>query len=316
MVFQVGQLEASSAHLLADLIELIAALSLDGRAAYRPDDITSIIRDQPDFEDHEPRNLDASIDEAWPQLEYRGGKLGNAYPFTIRDGALRTRARLAPPARIYRFLLACSRLRSFERPRRAAWAESFTRLSREVLLQLMPQWAEVRIFDANSDDRRNYFGTDLRKALLILGRDLATAMVNEAECAAQDAAGDAKIDLVAVAKWDDPGSGIHAILGQCAARETEWPRKRLEAHPASLRGLFSFLSDPVNALFIPVLYRDTNGAWIMQTPGSGCLLVDRLRMLYLLNKRGGLTQLVGEQWFQTFEQDFGQVAAAIVATPA
>lgn len=315
MAFEIGQLEASSAHLLADLIELIAALGLDGRAAYRPDDVASIIEGQPDFADNEPRDLGASIKGAWPQLEYRAGKLNAAYPFTVRGGALRTRARPAPVGRIYRFLLACSRLRSFERSRRTAWAASFTRLSREVLVQLMPGWADVRVFDANSDDRRNYFGTDLREALLILGRDLATT-VHESECRAQEAAGDAKIDLVAVAKWGDPGFGLHAILGQCAARETEWPSKKLEAHPVGLRAMFSFLNDPVNALFIPVLYRDTNGAWITQTPASGCLLIDRLRILYLLNRRGRLTQLVAEPWFQAFEQEFNQVAAAIVPAAA
>ena len=316
MAFEIGRLEASSAHLLADLVELIAALNIDGRSAYRPDDIASIIEGQPDFADNEPRDLRGSIANAWPQLEYRAGKFDAAYPFTVRASALRVRVRLSPAARVYRFLLACSRLRSFERDRRVAWAASFTKVSREVLVQLMPGWAEVRIFDANSEDRRTYFGTDLREALVVLGRDLAASTVHETECKAQEASGDAKIDLVAVAKWDDTASGIHSILGQCAARETEWPSKRLEAHPIGLRAMFSLLTDPVNALFIPVLYRDTNGAWITQTPASGCLLIDRLRIIFLLSRRGRLAQFVAEPWIHAFEQDFSRIVGGLVPAVA
>src|ERR1700733_13875209 len=164
MVFKVGRLEASSPHLLADLIELMAVLHFDCRAAYRPDDIVSVIEGQPDFAENEPRDLRASVQDAWSQLEYRAGKFELAYPFTVKAGALRLRATLSPAARIYRLMLVCSRLRSFSRPLRNAWAADFTRLSREVLAQLMPPWADVRIFDANSSDRRNYFGTDLRLA--------------------------------------------------------------------------------------------------------------------------------------------------------
>jgi len=316
MAFEIGTLEASSPHLLADLTELLAALGFDGRAAYRPDDITSLIEGQPDFGDNEPRDLGASVRAAWPQLEYRAGRFGSAYPYTMRAGALRRRAHLTPAARIYRFLLACSRLRSFQPNYRVAWARAFTQLSRHALAELMPASATVRIFDANSDDRRDYFGNDLRDALPILGRDLAACTINEKECRAQSASGDARIDLVAVATWDDKASGIHAILGQCAAREKEWPDKRLEAHPLGMRALFSFLADPVNAHFIPVLYRDTSGMWITETPASGCLLVDRLRIILLLTRRGRLQQLVAEQWFQTFEQQFNDIAAAIVPAVA
>jgi hypothetical protein len=316
MAFKVGTLEAGSPHLLADLIELIAVLHVDGRAAYRPDDIVSVIEGQPDFSDNEPRDLRASVQDAWSQLGYRAGKFDLAYPFTVKGGELRLRPSLSPENRLYRLLLVCSRLRSFERKLRVAWAADFTRLSREVLVQLMPSWANVRIFDANSEDRKSYFGTDLREALIRLGQDLAASMVKDAECQAQGPSGDAGIDLVAIAGWEDPASGIHAILGQCAARETEWPTKRLQAHAVNFRGMYSFLTDPVNAVFVPVLFRDTNGRWITDTDASGCLLIDRLRFILLLRRRGRLDQLVTETWFKNFEKKFDGMARRIVPAAA
>jgi hypothetical protein len=80
--------------------------------------------------------------------------------------------------------------------------------------------------------------------------------------------------------------------------------------------LFSFLTDPVNALFIPVLYRDTNGTWITETPASGCLLIDRFRIVLLLNQRGRLREITDEKWFQTFEQQFADVANTMIPAAA
>ncbi len=315
MPFQVGRLEANSPHLLADLIELLASLNPDGRRRYSPEDIASIIEGQPDFPENEPQDLRASIHTSWGHLEYRSGKFGPSYPFSLHNG-IGLRGRLSAPARFYRFLLACSRLRSFEHTLRSAWAADFTKLSAEVLRQLMPNWAEVRVFDANSDDRRNYFGTDLRLALLRLGQDIGASYVNDDECNKHAPQGDAKIDLVAVAGWDDSAPGRLAILGQCAARETDWPDKRLEAHPVGLRGVFTLLADPVNACFIPLLYRETNGQWITDTGASGCLLIDRLRFILLLQRRARTNQLVDAAWFQRFETEFFQAAQLSAAAVA
>lgn len=307
MSFSIGRLEKNSAYLMADLVELIVSLKLDGRAEFQLDDIASIIEGQPDFDDRDINNLRDSLSGAWGQLEYRSARFNTDYPFRLVRNGLRLKTTFTAGARIYLLLLACSRLRSFDRELRNAWATTFAFLSREALRELMPASAAVKIFDANSEDRKSYFGTDLRKALKVLGRDLAAAMINEAECDLKDASGDAGIDLVAIAKWNDNATGIHAILGQCAAREKEWPEKRFEASPLGLRGLYSFLTDPVNAVFIPVLYREANGSWVAQTPASGCLLVDRLRILLLLNQRSTQTQIVRKPWFRKFELGFDTV---------
>lgn len=316
MAFTIGKLEKTSPHLLADLVELVVALDLDGRSEYQLEDIASVIEGQPDFDEEDPRTLRECIADAWIQLGYRVGRFDGNYPFRLIHGALRIKPTLTNGARIYRLLLSCSRLRSFDHRTRGSWAAIFTQLSREAMCELMPPKAAVRIFDANSVDRRQYFGTDLRKALKVLGKDLAATHISDAECVAMSSSGDAGVDLVAIATWGDQAAGIHAILGQCAAREKDWPEKRLQASPLALRALFTFLSDPVNAVFIPVLYRDATGAWVMQTPASGCVLVDRLRVLLLLRDRKKQNQIVATTWFKKFEREFYAKKKTVMASAA
>lgn len=315
MAFSIGTLERTSPHLMADLVELIVALNLDGRAEYQLDDVASLIEGQPGFDDSETRTLRDSLVDAWIHLGYRVERFDADYPFILRGGGLRLKSRLTSGARIYRLLLASSRLRSFDRTLRSAWAATFALLSREALAQLMPETAKVRIFDVNSSDRKSYFGTDCRKALRVLGKDLA-ARTDEVECDSHGASGDAGIDLVGVVAWNDQAPGIHAILGQCAARETEWPQKRLEAHPIALRAYFWFLVEPVNAFFIPVLYRETTGSWITHTPASGCVLIDRLRAILLLRQQNVKSGIVSKHWFQKFERQFDGVGRALHAAVA
>ncbi len=80
--------------------------------------------------------------------------------------------------------------------------------------------------------------------------------------------------------------------------------------------MYSFLTDPGNAVFVPVLFRDTNGRWITHTDASGCLLIDRLRFILLLKRRDGLSQLASEPWFKKFEKQFDVVAKKIVPAAA
>lgn len=75
---------------------------------------------------------------------------------------------LSAKQRVYRFLLACSRLRSFDGkgiPQR--WAKAFTNLCKISLTGLMPAHAEIRIFDANSsrEGGENGRGTEGKNGL-------------------------------------------------------------------------------------------------------------------------------------------------------
>ncbi|MBL4955207.1 hypothetical protein JK635_23995, partial [Neobacillus sp. YIM B02564] len=174
---------------------------------------------------------------------------------------------------------------------------------------LLPAHAQVRIFDANSDDRREYYSTDLREALKVLGQDLRVIGINEKECDNAGSSGDAGLDLVAVVDFDDGASNSYALLGQCGAQEKDWPKKKLEAHSMNYRNFFHMQLDYMGIMFTPVCYRMANGEWTDNQNANGVLLADRVRILKLLELQNQWNEITTAPWFLKFEEEFAAVEA-------
>jgi hypothetical protein len=168
----------------------------------------------------------------------------------------------------------------------------------------MPAHSTVRIFDANSIDRREYYSTDLREALKILGRDLRVLSINDGECEKAGPAGDAGLDLVAVVDFDDGASTAYAVLAQCGAQEKGWPRKTLEAHSMRYRNYFQMQYDYPGVMFTPVCFRGSDGVWSDNQGANGVLLADRGRILKLIALGDRWAEIVEADWFIAFENEF------------
>jgi hypothetical protein len=252
------------------------------------------------------------LEDVLTQLAYRSSALNKYYPFTM-DGdelVLLDTDLLTAKQRVYRFLLACSRLRSFDETGiRQKWAKAFTSLSKIAMGGLLPCHATVRIFDANSDDRKNYYSTDLREALKTLGKDLRVLTINEDECTKAGASGDAGLDIVAVVDFDDGAATSFALLGQCGAQEKDWPKKTLEAHAIKYRNYFQIQFDYPGVMFTPVCYRTADGEWTDNQSANGILLIDRERILKLLDIQNRWQEIAASQWFLDFEDRFNKVEA-------
>jgi hypothetical protein len=302
MSFEVGVAHKRQPHLLADLAELLLVAGYDGLEELSQARLEQLVKEIPvaaeeleaeeaqdgqhAVEQHE--SFDRHIEDCWGQLEYRASVFSEYYPFEVNGPLLSWKAGMRTPRQcLYVFLLVCSRLRSFKGitgfAQRAA--RVFTLISKMALETLSAATAIVRIFDANSDDRRNHYGTNLRHAMKALALELGAHHVFEDEIGRLPTSGDHGLDLVSIRQFSDGAKGSVAVFGQCGAQELEWPSKTLEAHPIAYRGLFSCLHEPSNMMFIPVSYRDTSGAWVENYKTSGCLLVDRLRIVRLLEER-------------------------------
>ena len=321
----IGQVHKNSPYLLADLVELLLAVAHEGRTTLTPSDVSSLINDSTGALEELVDNSDEDetlstaethdknqlyLDNLWIQLEYRAQRFGAFYPYLLEDSRISIRDELTNEQQLYIFLLACSRLRSFARTTQVEWAGYFSLLSASTLKAMMPSFADVKVFDANSVDRRDFYGTDKRDALVNLGKQL-NVITQEEVCRNESASGDAGLDLVGVIHFDDKAASNFAMFGQCAAREKDWIYKTLEASPINLRGFFNFLIDPYNITCIPLCYRQATDEWPSINNTSGTLLLDRHRILYLLRK-ADLTGLVFDQdwWNQFTNQFFDQPQAA------
>lgn len=317
MTFRIGPLHRSVPHLLADLIELLLTVGYDGMTHIAKQSAEAVITsaeihpEELDEREVEEKGLEAdavkndrisiAMEDAWKVLLYRDKFFGMDYPFDIDGNTIRISNELTFGGRIYRFLLACSRLRSFGIKSRLAWAKGFANVSAFALKQALPAKAVVKVFDANSEDRRLYYSTDLRIALKILGKELHALYINEAECDKATSSGDAQIDIVANYPFEDGCSGTISVLGQCAARETEWPTKRFEGNPATLVTYFTFTHTPLHITFIPLSFRLTTGEWVSSNKVTGTLVLDRGRILSLVLVPKNCDEIIQAQWFKDFE---------------
>lgn len=323
--FDIGIAHRQTPHLLADLVELLAVLGYAGKTTLHKNDILPLIQSTPSPQEEVDLELDCDeediadaqkndrlemyLEDLWTHLEYRKSNFSESYPFQVEgDNLILSSDWSDPKHRVYRHLLACSRLRSFKGGIRQRWAKAFTKVSARALKSLLPAHAEVRIFDANSEDRVGFYGTDCRQALRKLGIQISAHQVNTEAIDEQSSSGDAGLDLIGVVPFTDGASGSHLILGQCGAQETNWPSKTLEAHKIQLGPYFSIMPDATSAMFIPVAYRQANGKWVNSRPTAGILLIDRMRMISLLDSGGNIEGIVGEQWFCEFENELNQVA--------
>lgn len=302
MSFDLGVVHKRHPHLLADLAELLLLSRYDGLDEISAARLEQLIKeiptsaeelDQEEVDEEgdavvQQESTDRHVEDCWSQLEYRQSVFGDAYPFEVSGTLISWKAGPRTPKQcLYSFLLICSRLRSFKGvkgfPQRAA--KVFTQVSKIALEALSSPNAEVRIFDANSEDRQNHYSNNLRTAMKKLAGELGAQHIFADQIELLPTSGDYGVDLVSVHQFVDGAKGSLAIFGQCGAQETDWPSKTLEAHPIAYRGLFNCLHEPANLMFIPVSYRDTSGGWVADHKTSGCLLIDRLRILRLLEQR-------------------------------
>lgn len=329
MTFEIGELNPNSPHLFADLAELLVMIGYNGANSLHKNDLLSvrergmISTDEVDEESEETSlahvarigaaaladRSEMQLEDAWTQLTYRSRALSQFYPFEIDGDQLTLIDELTIKHRTYAFLLACSRLRSFKRTKGAAqrWARCFASLCQVSLRGLLPSYADVRVFDANSDDRRSYYSTDLRQALRVLGKDIGVMGINEAACNSAGSSGDAGLDLVGSINLDDGASVNFSILAQCGAQESGWPRKTLEAHSMRYRHYFQMQMDYPGVMFTPVCYRKANGTWVDDQSTNGIFLADRGRILNLIEKQDSWSGLEKQAWFDTFETEFRSI---------
>lgn len=325
MNFNIGEINKTTPHLFADLAELLVCLHFNGSSSLHKNALTGICKSAStsleDIDD-EIRLLssvdgdanyreykDTQLDDVWAHLEYRSRTLNKLYPFDVTNSELQLKPSNDSKYEVYYLLLACSRLRSFSSNNgiRQRWASAFAELCKYSMCGLMPTHADVKVFDANSTDRRSYFGTNLRGALKKLGSDLGALCVNEEECGRASQSGDVGIDLVAIVNFDDGAATTYAVLGQCGAQQVEWPKKTLEAHPDKHRSFFQTLFSWPSVMFTPVTYRRVDGSWVSNQSASGILLLDRGRILWLLEKENSWHSIFAEHWFLNFKDEFSKL---------
>lgn len=280
-------------HLLVDEIELHLAYFCDGGHFSKNDLMTILTQDAVSEEiggssAESNLKIETNVETCFRHFEYRANVFSDFYPFHINQSGNLEIKPVTAKISMYKFLLVASMLSQVGKADSTLLAQKFE----WVCAKALKQWnssLHVKIFGAGSEDRRNYFGTGTRDALYKLAEFVcATPIPHVINKKREDgvykisSSGDKGLDIVASQPFNDNAAGCFSIFGQCASKKEHWWHKKHEANAINFREIIAFKNDPLNMVFIPVCFRDSNGEWLEETSSTGCLLIDRVRLCSML----------------------------------
>ena len=288
----------------ADYVELLALVSPDGlvteadaldRTRDRKEDLGEGDPAEASEETEEGTEKAAEADDGWERrietwfehLAFRARAFGDAYPFEYRPAdpdrsvALLRRLAFTDKQRLYLTLLFSANLR-YVLAEMPVLTGSFELLSAEVLRRLLPGTARVKLFGAGPPDPLRYTEGQIYKRMGELAVDLHERVTAEPTEFARQATGDEGLDLVGWVPFGDGMAGMPIVFGQCACTE-EWVSKQHSSSALTWGSKMSRKCAPINAIFIPHCFRRADGSWHKQSAIVDSVLVDRLRLIHVLD---------------------------------
>ena len=289
-------------HVWADYVEALCIASADryftegdlmSRLQARRDLGESLQRDATDeaeMPDREESHGDGAApdqgDESFVRglfehLQYRAASFHSAYPFEIngRCDALGLKSDLTEQHKLYIFFLlsACHERLGTNGP---SILKQFERVSHEALRRMLPG-LEVKLFGSGTA-KCDYSGKKWAR-IRALAADLCVEVkAKEHEFSKHDV-GDSGLDLVAFTAFGDGASHLLVVFGQCACTP-EWKTKQYSSGFTRWGNILDFNVPPQNMLFIPYCLRESSGRWYQQHEVSQTVMIDRIRLVRLLEK--------------------------------
>ncbi len=223
------------------------------------------------------------IEDVFRHLEYRQGTFNTRYPFTFSEegNSLELLPDLSIKQKLYLFLLIASNLRCVKSHNEVTML--FEVVSYIALTQYMPSSAKVFIFGKNPYDEVKKYTGSLYEKIVALANDLRDSVICKKTDFKPQNNGDGGLDLVAWVPFQDSNRGDLRVLGQCACTD-EWVTKQHSSNVEAWSAKIHFHVYPINMIFVPYCYRASDGEWYSNETIHMSVLVDRVRILNLVDK--------------------------------
>lgn len=283
-------------HLWADYVELLCLADIDGEVSRS--DVLDRVKDLMDISISDTTEDSQDIGQSTAQksdrwmarskdwyrhLSYRQSAFGASYPFMV-DPAGPTLIRRTPMTqrrKAYVFLLLASSLGHIGRVKWNSISASFEYLSRNALKSYMPKSARVHVFGSNILNRSGKFSGLLWKKVKNLADELdERVLVKEAKFRPTDT-GDHGLDVFGWVPIGDHQRGRLLVFAQCTS-QLDWSSKQYQSSFDNWREIISLMSKPTNMIIIPYCFRDPAGQWFDELSIVDTVLVDRVRLIHLL----------------------------------
>lgn len=236
------------------------------------------------------------VDEVWTErvnswfsvLQFRVEAYKDFYPFRIEENELFVEFDTNNLYhKYYIYCLSCSNLYLFEPELRNKLTAIFELISVQVIKNMLPETAIVRLFGSNSLNDDPEFGKTVKcldkiKNLAKLLNERIGRDVNEVNFPDKNF-GDEGLDIVAWLPTNDNLQSRLLFFAQCACT-TKWVTKQSDSSYEAWGNKINFTSYPSNIVMIPFCYRNERGNWFKISDIRKCFLIDRLRMLSYLRE--------------------------------
>jgi hypothetical protein len=274
----------------ADYIELLCLSIDDNEISAR--DVEDIIKQgkdlAPDEEDAEegvtPKQdkWEQRVRDYFRVLNYRcEGAMSEFYPFQlVQDNLLNLKPNLTDKHYFYLYLLFSSNLAYFKQYE-PLFTTTFEEISKEVVKKILPDNSEVHIFGTSRAGNR-YTG-DLYARICQLGRDIRAEVICKPDNFAGAHGGDGGLDIVGWIPIPDGAPGIPVCFSQCACTAEKWVDKQSSISHEIWRTRYRSFSPYLPAIIVPFSFRRANGLWENDDKIHQALLIDRDRIIMLLN---------------------------------
>ena len=290
--------KSANLHIWADWVELLCLVNMDREVSVEW--VLDRISERRDLgEVEEPDPVPTSSDETaelhdryvrevyqwFEHLAYRAGEFEAFYPFELGEGTLRCKDGIDddPRCRLYVFLLLASCLKYITKSCENWLANRFEIASLVALKSYLPTAGTLRLFGTNPLNSGSY-GVMFRHRLELLAKELGERISSRSEGENLNHSGDGGLDVVGWVPFGDKAPGSLLLFGQCACGKG-WEGKEFEAHARKWEKYISFTVPPSNVVFVPYCFRRADGRWHEQLAISDSILIDRVRMVHLLQDK-------------------------------
>jgi hypothetical protein len=231
------------------------------------------------------------LEERWREIanfsSIRKIEFKSFYPFSVSDNedTISFAFDGSPSQQAYLGLLIASCMRNIANTRKAEVARAFEETCFQLFSHLMPSGSEVRATWANGGAEATYSGTLYQKMMAIANDLRCTPNFKERDFKEKDS-GDGGIDLIAWHPMADEREGMPIAFAQCGCSRDDWRFKQLEASPAKHYRKLPVMHQWATYYFLPLDLRHTDGDWAYKDDIGSAIIVDRLRLLRLVEQYG------------------------------
>jgi hypothetical protein len=240
-----------------------------------------------------PDRLISKLNVYFDYTMARAEQFGAAYPFFVDGNQIRLIEPSTPLQKVYLVLLISSQLRMATRSGVNRLGHHFEALCEPIFKQLIPPAAESYFFGAGTSVATGLFtGTFYAKVIELCNRlSVSASAIFTPENAGKNNVGDGGLDWVGFQAFVDGQSAMPVFFGQCACG-TNWVEKQYDAHPSKWKNFIQFHSGYLVYHFIPHSFRKADLLWHNPLNIQDVVLLDRIRLLQLLEAHGHLDELL------------------------